>query len=196
MAPPIRLDPGALRPSRRQLLSTAIVGALLACTGCGAAPSVGTALPAGQEGLVLLAQEFFSARGDLGPLLGRLRPVVADFDDVFVGETVLAAIRHYDGYWLAPRILPPTATQSEFRLSQVTTEELVSGAGAAATFPGPYRDVAPHLRSGLVVHRITFHEPGIAIGIDIDGFVHVNGSWRLFPTPWLVLGVDEPGHQH
>ncbi len=35
-----------------------------------------------------------------------------------------------------------------------------------------------------------------SFGIRFDGLLHVNGQWRIFPSPWAVLSVGEPGHHH
>jgi hypothetical protein len=182
---------------RRAVVHAVLIAAVLAATGCSGPRSEAEAgVPDGAEGLAQIASDFLRVRHDPTPVLDRLRPVLRDYGQVFDGQTVVAAIRHYDGYWQNPRVLAPTDRHTEFRLSEATTEELAAATGAAATFPGSYRDIAPHLHPGLVVHRITFHEPGLTVGIDVDGFIHVNGFWRLFPTAWQVLTVDEPGHSH
>jgi hypothetical protein len=184
-------------PNRRSVVRAALIAAVVSATGCSLPRSEdAVGLPDNSEGLARIAADFIRDRNDLTPLLARLRPALKDYGQVFVGRTVVAAIRHYDGYWQNPRVLAPTDRHTEFRLSQVTTEELVAGTGAAATFPGSYRDVAPHLNAGLIVYRITFHEPDLTVGIDVDGFIYVNGFWRLFPTAWQVLTVDEPEHSH
>jgi hypothetical protein len=185
------------RSRTHRLVGVALVTVLFALAGCAMGSRGGDAGPPGtDEGLAQLANEFIGDRDDFGPLLARLRPDTADYADVFTADILVDAIRHYDGYWQAPSVFPPTERQTEYRLTEATTEELVTGSGDAATFPVGYRDVAAHLRPGLTVHRITFHEPGAAGGIEVDGLIYVNGRWRLFPTPWLVLTVNEPGHHH
>lgn len=187
--------PGGM--DRRSVVHAALIAAVLAATGCSLPRSEQEAgLPDGAQGLGRIAADFVRDRHDLTPVLARLRPVLGDYGQVFDGRTVVAAIRHYDGYWQHPRVLAPTDRHTEFRLSQVTVEDLVAGTGAAATFPGSYRDIAPHLQAGLAVHRITFHEPGRTVGIDVDAFIYTTGFWRLFPTAWQVLTMDEPGHSH
>lgn len=175
-----------VRMGRRDLARLLLLGLVAGCA----------TAPAEAEGLDALAAEFIADSPDIGALLARLRPEPRDVDDVFAADTVVAAVRHYDGYWLRPRVLAPASSQTTYRLTSVTVEELVAGTGAAPTFPRGYRDVAPHLRPGLRMHRITFLVPGAAFGIDVDGLVLVGGRWRLFPTPWFVLLVDEPGHDH
>ncbi|GAA3229070.1 hypothetical protein GCM10017691_20800 [Pseudonocardia petroleophila] len=182
------------RLGRRHLLRLLALAFGVAVAGCGGGEQEGSGDAAG--GLAQLADEFLRVRHDLAPLLAKLQAELTDYGEVFTGDTVVAAIRHYDGYWRSPRVLGPTDRHSAYRLSHVTTEELAAGTGAAPTFPAGYRDVAPRLQPGLTVHRITFHEPGQSLGIDLDALVSVAGRLRLLPTPWLVLDVDEPGHSH
>ncbi|GAA3239972.1 hypothetical protein GCM10017691_41600 [Pseudonocardia petroleophila] len=184
-------QPGGPELGRRELARVLLLAvAAVAATACDDGPGGGVA------GLDALAAEVVADTPDLAALLARLRPDPADVAEVFAADTVVAAVRHYDGYWLHPRVVPPTRTQTAHRVTSVGVEELAAGTGAAATFPSGYRDVAPHLRPGLVLHRITFTEPGAASGIDVDALVLVRGRWRLFPTPWFVLLVDDPGHRH
>lgn len=179
--------------ARRDLMRVLLLGAAAAgIAGCGTDRAV-DAVP---DSLDAVAEDFIRSSGDISTLLERLRPELTDFDDVYAADTVVAAVRHYDGYWLRPRVIAPTRLQTTYRLTAVSTEELLAGTGATSTFPRGYRDVAPHLRPGLRLHRITFLEPGASFGIDLDCFVLLDGRWRLFPTPWFVLLVDDPGHDH
>lgn len=188
-------------PGRLQVVVwSCVLVVLTSCAGRDPGPDAAETGSSGSGGFgggaESVAEQFVRERADLSRLLMRLRPADTDYDDVFADDIVIAALRHYDGYWRAPRVLGPTPTQTEYRITVASKEELEDGTGAAAEFPGGYREIAPHLLPGVGVHRITFHEPGVAWGIDVDGLIEVDGRWRLFPTPWLVLSVDEPGHQH
>jgi hypothetical protein len=133
-----------------------------------------------------------------GPPEGvRMIAEVDDYGAVFNDESLRDAKRHYEGFWAKPSwVVGPAPGQTEFRVEMATSEQLAAGTGAAPRFPGGYRAIAPHLKPGLTVYEIIFVAPGQTYGVILDGLVYVNGKWRIFPAPWRVLTVNEPGHQH
>jgi hypothetical protein len=178
-----------------------LVAVLVAACGAPAAPDDGasTALadyPPPPDGIAMIAARFLEPGSDPVALAVELRPDEADYAEVFRLDRVADARKHYDGFWQAPHVLGPAPGQTEFTVQSVTTEELLDGGGASAEFAGGYRAVAPALAPGLRIHQIVFHQPGQSFGVVVDGFVYVNGKWRVVPTPSAILTVNEPGHQH
>lgn len=174
-------------------LMVAFLGLLV--TGCqGPDP---TSFPGPPEGARLIAEEFLKPDANPLALTLALEPADEDYGAVFDNETLDAARLHYDGFWAKPSwVVSPAPGQTAFRVETATTEQLATGTGAAPQFPGGYRAIAPHMRPGLTFHEIVFVAPGQSHGVILDGLVHVNGKWRIFPAPWRVLTVNEPGHQH
>ena len=179
---------------------TAVLLAVAVLVGCGTATSAPTPVPmtypGTPEGARLVAEEFTKPGADQRTLLMSLRPDDTDYSEVFDGETLVAALIHYDGFWNAPDVLGPGPDQTDARVVAATTEELEAGTGGALEFPGGYRTIAPHLTPGLTIYQMIFSAPGESFGVRVDGLIYVNERWRLFPSPWEVLAIDEPGHRH
>jgi hypothetical protein len=177
------------------LLMVALLGILsllIACRG----PDLAS-YPGPPEGVRMIAEEFMKPDANLLALSLALEPTVDDYGAVFNDESLRDAKRHYDGFWAKPSwVVGPAPGQTEFRVEMATSEQLAAGTGAAPRFPGGYRAIAPHLKPGLTVYEIIFVAPGQTYGVILDGLVYVNGKWRIFPAPWRVLTVNEPGHQH
>jgi hypothetical protein len=178
-----------------------ILALLLAACASPAAPenpafTALSAYPPPPEGINMIAQRFVEPGADPVGLAVELRPDEADYAEVFRLDRVADARKHFDGYWQSPYVLGAAPGQTEFTTKSVTTEELLSGTGAAAEFASGYREVAPALAPGLRIYQVVFHRPGQTFGVVLDGFVHVNDRWRIVPQPWAVLTVNEPGHHH
>jgi len=152
--------------------------------------------PGTPEGARMVAAEFTTPGADPPALLLSLRPTDKDCIAVFDDATLAAALIHYDGYWESPDVLGPAPDQTEVRVLAATTEELATGTGNTREFPGGWASIAPHLRPGLTIYVMVFSRPGQSFGVRIDGLTHINGQWRIFPSPWAVLTVGEPGHHH
>jgi hypothetical protein len=176
--------------------------AVVVLVGCAGAPDAPVALPAlatypgTPEGARMVAAEFTRPGADPSAIVMSLRPTDDDITAVFDEETLVGALIHYGGYWESPDVLGPAPGQTEIRVFAATSEELAAGTGDAREFPSGYAEIAPHLAPGLTIYLMAFSKPGESFGVRIDGLVHVNGRWRIFPAPWMVLKVDEPGHQH
>jgi hypothetical protein len=183
--------------SRRPWALSALVVALLSLLTSGCRGSELASYPGPPEGAGLIAEEFMKPDANPLTLTLALEPAAEDYGAVFDNETLGAARVHYDGFWAKPSwVVAPAPGQIDFRVETATREQLAAGTGAAPQFPGGYRAIAPHFRPGLTVYEIVFVAPGEAYGVILDGLVHVNGKWRIFPAPWRVLTVNEPGHQH
>jgi hypothetical protein len=181
----------------------AAVALLIGCGGApdepgaapGAVPAV-TTYPGTSEGARVVAAEFTRPGADPSAIVLSLRPTDDDIIAVFGGETLVDALIHYGGYWESPDVLGPAPGQTEVRIFAATSEELIAGTGDAREFPGGWALIAPHLTPGLTIYLMVFSRPGESFGVRVDGLTHVNGRWRIFPEPWEVLAVGEPGHQH
>jgi hypothetical protein len=184
--------PGAGSRWTLSVLAAALLSFLVA--GCGASEL--TSYPGTPEGARLIAEEFMKPGANPLALTLDLEPADDDYAAVFDDETLGAARTHYDGFWATPSVVAPGPGQTEFRVEMATGEELAAGTGSAREFPGGYRTVAPHFRTGLTIYEVIFVAPGEVSGLILDGLVYVNGKWRIFPAPWRVLMVNEPGHQH
>ncbi|WP_433294561.1 hypothetical protein ACQPZQ_10640 [Pseudonocardia sp. CA-142604] len=181
------------RPWALSTLAVALLGLL--ATGC-RGPELAS-FPGPPEGVRLIAEEFLKPDANPLALTMALEPADEDYAAVFDEETLSAARLHYDGFWATPSwIVSPAPGQTQFRIEMATSEQLAAGTGAASQFPGGYRAIAPHLRPGLTIYEIIFVAPGQTNGVILDGLVYVNGKWRIFPAPWRVLTVNEPGHRH
>jgi hypothetical protein len=186
-------------PMSKIAAALVVVALLVGCGGAsdttGAVPELAT-YPDNREGARMVAAEF--TRQDANPslIVMGLRPTDKDYVAVFDGETLVAALIHYRGYWESPAVLGPAPGQTDVRVYAATSEELGAGTGDAREFPGSYALIAPHLARGLTIYLLAFSKPGESFGIRIDGLAHVNGRWRIFPAPWVVLTVGQPGHHH
>lgn len=179
------------------LLAVLLALALTAC-GTPAAPAPGglAAAPGPPEGPQQIAEALLVPGADVPVLLAQLRPEPPDYAEVFRLEIAKDARTHFEGYWERPQLLSPAPGQTEIRVDAVTTEELLAGTGTSAEFASGYRTVAPELNPGVTIYQLVFLVPGSTLGTRIDGLVYVQGRWRIFPAPWQVLTVNEPGHQH
>ncbi|MGE3287516.1 MAG: hypothetical protein AB7J32_15625 [Pseudonocardia sp.] len=176
-----------------------VLAALLALVACGTEPVAADGLanaPAPPEGPERIAAALLAPGADVTALLTQLRPEPPDYAEVFRLDIAKDARTHYEGYWQHPQLLGPAPGQTEVRVDAVTTEELIAGTGASAEFPSGYRTVAPQLNPGITIYQLVFHAPGSALGTRVDGLVYLQGRWRIFPAPWAVLEINEPGHQH
>jgi hypothetical protein len=196
-----RPEPAQRRARVLPTIMAALVAAAL-MVGCGGtsetagtAPAAAT-YPGTPEGARMVGAEFTKPGADPSAIVLSLRPTDDDCIAVFDDETVISALIHYDGYWESPDVLGPAPGQTEIRVFAATSEELAAGTGDAREFPGGYALIAPHLDPGLTIYLLVFSRPGESFGVRIDGLTHVNGKWRIFPAPWAVLAVGEPGHQH
>ena len=199
-----------------KLRATGLMVFALALAGCGAATTTNTATstntastnaattttprstsattaasthPATEEGAKALLAEFLKPGADHAALSKNLRPTQADYAAVFEPDLAAKAEAVYGPAWDGGQlVIAPKAGQTEVKVFSATSEELKSWSGAAADFPGGYKDVAAQIKPGVKVYRFKFVEPGQDLGMAYDGLVNVNGNWRIFPKPWRVAG--------
>ncbi|GAA3062674.1 hypothetical protein GCM10010464_28700 [Pseudonocardia yunnanensis] len=178
------------------LVMAALLGILsLIVTGC-RGPEL-ESYPGPPEGVRMIAEEFMKPDANPLALTLTLQPTDEDYGAVFNDERLPDARLHYDAFWAKPSwVVGPAPGQTEFRVETATSEQLAAGTGAAPQFPGGYRAIASHFKPGLTFYEIIFVAPGQTYGVILDGLVYINGKWRIFPAPWRVLTVNEPGHQH
>lgn len=154
-----------------------------------AGSTTASAHPATEEGAKALLADFVKPGADHAALSKNLRPTKADYDAVFEPELAAKADAVYGPAWDGgAMVIAPKAGQTEVKVFSATSDELKSWTGAAAEFPGGYKDVAAQLKPGVKVYRFKFVEPGQDLGMAYDGLVNVNGHWRIFPKPWRVAG--------
>lgn len=145
--------------------------------------------PATEDGAKALLAEFVKPGADHAALSKQLRPSKADYDAVFEPELAAKADAVYGPVWDGGQmVIAPKAGQTEVKVFSATSDELKGWTGAAADFPGGYKDVAAQLKPGVKIYRFKFVEPGQDLGMAFDGLVNVNGHWRIFPKPWRAAG--------
>jgi hypothetical protein len=143
--------------------------------------------PGTEEGLKKLMGEFVADGADAAKLSSLLRPNAEDYAAVFEGDFAKKAEDTYKEPWekgqLALKVKPG---QTEITVLAVTSEDLKAKTGTSSEFPGGWLEVASNLKPGLTVHLVRFTEPGKERGMRFDGFIFVNGRWRIFPKPWRI----------
>ncbi|MEM6263595.1 MAG: hypothetical protein AAGI38_13870 [Bacteroidota bacterium] len=152
--------------------------------------SAQTEYPPGEDGLrELLTHVMEANRSERRKITSALEPIERDFEKVFQGRFLVKAIARQHqiirqgGYYFAPL----RKEETRVHLWETTTEALLSYEGTALSFPGGYKELAPHLKPGLTLYYIKFTEPGAKYGSAFDMLIYVNGHWRYFPQPWLLL---------
>lgn len=121
-----------------------------------------------------------------------LQPTDADYASYFDASLVETAKAYYKPLWEGKdMIIAPKEGQTELKIFGATSEELVSGTGNAAEFPGGYKKIAAKLKPGNTIYRFKFVQPGETLGMSYDGLVKINGRWVMFPKPFNMLPEDE-----
>jgi hypothetical protein len=144
--------------------------------------------PGTEAGATSLLKEFVKPGADHAALSKQLRPTTADYAAVFEADVSAKVESLYAPAWDAGQmVVAPKAGQSEIKIFSATSDELKSWTGAAAEFPGGWKQAAPKLKPGLKIYRFKFVEPGQDLGMAFDGLIHINGQWRIFPKPWRAM---------
>lgn len=157
--------------------------------GSGGATSSAKSYPGTEEGAKAMLAEFVKPGADHAALSKTLRPTKADYDAVFTPELAAKADAVYGPAWDGGQlVVAPKAGQTEVLVFSATSDELQSGSGGAAQFPGGWQQVGAQLKPGVKFYAFKFVEPGKDLGMAYDGLAHVNGNWRIFPKPWRVMG--------
>jgi hypothetical protein len=155
----------------------------------GAPTPVAINFPGTAEGAKALLGEFLKPNANRPGLTRALKPTAAEYAAVFEGDNATKAATAYEKLWNDPRaVIGADPANTELLVWSATTDELKSGTGEANHFPGGYKQVAQHLKSGLTMYRWKFVKPGEKLGMAYDGLVYVNGRWTWFPKPWRAVG--------
>jgi hypothetical protein len=184
-------------------LALALVGALVGCGSLGEKTTGGgssTPTPAAssasaskylgtEDGAKALLAEFVKPGADHATLSKTLRPTKADYDAVFTSDLAAKADAAYGPAWDGGMlVVAPKEGQTQVLIFSATSDELTSGTGGAAKFPGGWKEVGAQLKPGVKFYAFKFVEPGKDLGMAYDGLAYVNGNWRIFPKPWRVKG--------
>lgn len=140
-------------------------------------------MPGSYEDVKTLLRGFLQPGADRAAMTNKLRPAKAEYDAVFEPELAnkLEALRTPE--WNAGiAFIPLSGDDGGFTMDRSTTDELKGPGGLWG-----YKQVADKLKPGLTVYEVTFIGFGSSESKTVDGLVHVNGNWRLFPKPWQAL---------
>lgn len=155
----------------------------------GGTASSAKSYPGTEDGAKALLAEFVKPGADHATLSKALRPTKADYDAVFMPELAAKADAVYGPAWDGGQlVVAPKAGQTQVLIFSSTSDDLKSGTGGAAQFPGGWKEVGAQLKPGVKFYAFKFVEPGKDLGMAYDGLAHVNGNWRIFPKPWRVMG--------
>jgi hypothetical protein len=154
-----------------------------------AAPTTGRVpYPGDEAGARALLAEFVKPGADHAALTKGLRPTKADLEAIFTTDLAAKLDTTYGPAWESGQlVVAPKEGQTQVQVFSAASEEIKSGAGGAADFPGGWKQVADKLKPGIHIYRFKFVEPGKDSGMAFDGLVHVNGNWRIVPKPWRGL---------
>jgi hypothetical protein len=170
---------------KRTLIQIILIAAL---TMIGYARLLAETFPGTDEGAKQLANAFLKPGADYAALSKPLRPTAADYAAVFDGNFGTKVEAAWDRAWESGKmVMAPKPGQTEVKIASATTEELKAGTGNAAELAGGWKEAAAKMKPGLKVYRFHFLEPGKDAGMSFDGFIYVNGNWRVFPKPWRAL---------
>jgi hypothetical protein len=154
----------------------------------GGASTTTSSYPGTEDGAKALLAEFVKPGADPAALSKALRPTKADYDAVFMPDLAAKADAAYGPAWDGGKmVVAPKGGQTQVLISSATSDELKGWTGAAAQFPGGWRDVSTQLKPGVRFYSFKFVEPGQSLGMAYDGLAYVNGNWRIFPKPWRVM---------
>ncbi len=139
--------------------------------------------PGTEEGLKSVLKDILAD----GKLSTKLRPTAEDYAAVFEGEFAKKAEATYKEPWEKGQlVLKAKPGQTEIKVFSVTVEDLKAKNEKSNEFPGGWTEIAPNLKPGLTIYMVRVTEPGKDLGMRFDGFVYVNGRWRIFPKPWRI----------
>jgi hypothetical protein len=122
-----------------------------------------------------------------------LRPRPGDDELVFAPEAVPKARAFYGAMWAQPMEMTWNLRQTELRVAAALAEDFSEWNERAEPFPRGYRDIAPHLRPGVIWLRWEMKEPGDLYGLSADGLVQLAGRLVWFPRPFVALTAPPLG---
>jgi len=184
------------------LVAVALTALLASLGGCGSeTPKTGgpggtgaSAQPGSSDatakGLETLLRAILASPDKRAELSATLRPTKADLDAIFDAELAAAAEATYGPVWDKGELVldPGDPERTDAFVRSGSAEDIAAWQGAPAEeFPGGWKDVGAHLEPGTTFWIGSFVKPGEESGMRFDGFVHVNGQWRIVPKPWRLL---------
>jgi hypothetical protein len=159
--------------------------ALAACSG-GDAKAAGADFPGDDAGARRLVAALQSGTASFLPLL---RPTDAELAVLFEADATAAVRAYVDPLYteIKPAAVGAKEGQSELILTPGTSDDFRAGTGAAAEFPGGYKEHGAKFRPGVRWYRWQFVKPGETSGMAYDGLAHVQGRWVWIPKPWRAM---------
>lgn len=110
-------------------------------------------------------------------------PRDGDFARIFTPSLVDTAIATYTPMWNGGVEITAKPEQTEMLLRAARAENL----GATDTFPGGYKQIAPHLLPGRVWLAWKYVRPQQTVGMAYDGLVWLDDHFVWCPKPWRLL---------
>ena len=135
-------------------------------------------------------EKFLDPFTDHQELMESLRPTEEDYLAVFKEPLAKKAMLIYEQAWDAGEIdIEVNGRQTQIKLQGFSTD-LIQDDFSQVDLPGGYREVSQHLHRGLVVFKFSVAKSGQSSGRTYNGLIRVNGHWRFFPDPWMLLDPD------
>ena len=144
--------------------------------------------PANDDGAKDVLSAFVKPGADHAALTAALRPKPEDYEAVFVGDAAQKVKGALEPVWESGKpVLKPQPDQTEVVVGGVTPEQLAKADADTGLCPKGYKDIADKLNAKVVVYCGRFVKPGDKLGMVVDGLVHVNGHWAIFPKAFRAL---------
>jgi hypothetical protein len=122
-----------------------------------------------------------------------LAPRPEDFARLFTDDRAATIAAAYAAAFETPPFPMPKRGQTEVHVTTCPAALIGSDHPLAQAFPGGYRELAPHLRPGIVWAVLRFTVPGERLGMAYDGFAWlpdgaeaVPGRFVWVPKPWRL----------
>lgn len=146
--------------------------------------------PNGREGLMALGEFIAQASEEERlALTEACRPPDTLYNAVFEKQFGKRVRSYHRRYWrlYKPVMAPVYPTQTEPLVFMTTPDSLTTYTGEARQFPGGYREIADLFQKDLVLYRLKLVQPGMQRGTAFDVWIYMDGHWRIFPRPWVVM---------
>ncbi len=149
--------------------------------------------PGTDAGARALLADFVKPGADVAQLSQQFRATDADYAAVFSEPIAKKVAQMYDGPWKKGQfVIGPKPGQTEVVLNRTTSDEIrVWSPAAKELLPGGWKKLGTDLKPGLTIYVFRFSKPGETTGTSVDGLVHVNGAWRLFPQCWRARDIPD-----
>lgn len=145
----------------------------------------------GREGLEELADHLMEADNkERTRVSNLLKPEWEDYLEVFTDTAYARKLyRYHNRIWRQRLVVvkPLIKSQTMYQIWEARGTELKAYEGDAQYFPGGYHEMADLLVQDQVYYRLKYIKPGRRLGSAYDMIVYLDGHWRLFPRPWVLL---------